>query len=482
MDLHSAHLEMSLVFEPSQPPFWCKTLSPSLFHHLQNPSLCDITVPFMPGPAPKRSSPPRTRPPRPPNAWILYRSAKLKELTPTDPDAPRMPQAVISKAVADMWKRESPAVRAHFERLSDIAKAEHNLAYPGYRFQPVKKADKERLRTEKQADRDRDRATRKPRARPRASATKATTPLFTTEARSVPAASAPSASTSSAPPVAQATLQQPPAVPHRAAPTPPGDNPSTPALSTSCSSPYPPPPATVATPPLVAPQPAVPQRPPSASDWPQQQHPAPLPPFDPRWLEQGPLPNFSHFAGSQEYLPISVHHPLGWSPNDPSPMDSMPFNPDPLHAVLYPTADPNVFNMNNIDFDPAVFDGSREIQVSMGPSKMMSFGDENQLHAFTSLLANLDTPKWPTAATPREDEDAPFQEYRAPSATPDDMHGYSVESLVDMDALHEDGVFVQTQATTAPVSEFEARTPYLPPAGAANYSTRRVAADWRHRA
>ncbi|KZT67208.1 hypothetical protein DAEQUDRAFT_647037, partial [Daedalea quercina L-15889] len=75
--------------------------------------------------------------PRPPNAWILYRSDKLRELTARrDPSAPKRLQADISKEIADLWKAEDPEVRHEYERIADIKKQEHAAAYPGYKFQP----------------------------------------------------------------------------------------------------------------------------------------------------------------------------------------------------------------------------------------------------------------------------------------------------------------------------------------------------------
>lgn len=100
-------------------------------------------------------------PPRPPNAWILYRSDKLKELEQKAPAGkPRRPQAAISKEISVLWKAESKEVKARYEYLSDLKKAEHQAKYPGYRFQPVKKEEKERLKLEakKQKAKDREEA------------------------------------------------------------------------------------------------------------------------------------------------------------------------------------------------------------------------------------------------------------------------------------------------------------------------------------
>jgi hypothetical protein len=97
------------------------------------------------------------QPPRPPNAWILYRSDKLRQLPPTEPGNPRRAQAEVSKMISNMWKNESEAVRNEYERRADAKKAEHQQMYPNYRFQPMKKEEKERMRTEKRTEKEKER-------------------------------------------------------------------------------------------------------------------------------------------------------------------------------------------------------------------------------------------------------------------------------------------------------------------------------------
>ncbi|KZT04680.1 uncharacterized protein LAESUDRAFT_635334, partial [Laetiporus sulphureus 93-53] len=79
--------------------------------------------------------------PRPPNAWIIYRSQKLKAMH-ADPTKPKRPQAEVSREISKMWKEEDPAVRALYEHEAELRKAEHASNYPGYRYQPVKKEEK----------------------------------------------------------------------------------------------------------------------------------------------------------------------------------------------------------------------------------------------------------------------------------------------------------------------------------------------------
>jgi hypothetical protein len=123
------------------------------------PRLPSTTLSTMAGPVRSSTSDNRlVQPPRPPNAWILYRSDKLRELPPTAPGIPRRAQAEVSKLISNMWKTESEDVRTQYERRADAKKAEHQAMYPGYRFQPMKKEEKDRLREEKRLEKERERA------------------------------------------------------------------------------------------------------------------------------------------------------------------------------------------------------------------------------------------------------------------------------------------------------------------------------------
>ncbi|KAG2153633.1 uncharacterized protein EDB93DRAFT_1248537 [Suillus bovinus] len=108
---------------------------------------------------------PQTQPPRPPNAWILYRSDKIKVLPPAEPGQRSRAQADVSKLISDMWRNESDAVKLEYERLADAKKAEHQRLYPDYRFQPMKKEEKERLKEAKRQSKERAREKKKTRGR-----------------------------------------------------------------------------------------------------------------------------------------------------------------------------------------------------------------------------------------------------------------------------------------------------------------------------
>nr|AAV54029.1 HMG-box transcription factor Rop1-1 [Ustilago maydis] len=85
--------------------------------------------------------------PRPPNAWILYRSQKFREIQQNRNSQCRSgltekpkSQAEISRIVSQMWQNESSAVKQKFEAMADEKKLAHQKMYPTYRYRPKKKA------------------------------------------------------------------------------------------------------------------------------------------------------------------------------------------------------------------------------------------------------------------------------------------------------------------------------------------------------
>ncbi|CDU24274.1 probable HMG-box transcription factor [Sporisorium scitamineum] len=84
--------------------------------------------------------------PRPPNAWILYRSQKFREIQQTreaqtrsgSTEKPKS-QAEISRIISQMWANETAAVKEKFEALADEKKLAHQRMYPTYRYRPKKK-------------------------------------------------------------------------------------------------------------------------------------------------------------------------------------------------------------------------------------------------------------------------------------------------------------------------------------------------------
>ena len=145
------------------------------------------------------------QPPRPPNAWILYRSDKLQKLPPPPLGHPKPTQAEVSKIISAQWRNEIEGVRALYEQRAEMAKAEHARLYPNYRFAPMKKADKDRIREEKRQAKEQERVGRRVRGRVAPYPPPSTTPAFKASVPlsikhvfpNTPSASPPSSSASS---------------------------------------------------------------------------------------------------------------------------------------------------------------------------------------------------------------------------------------------------------------------------------------------
>ncbi|KAL0956112.1 hypothetical protein HGRIS_002280 [Hohenbuehelia grisea] len=92
---------------------------------------------------------------RPPNAWILYRADKYKELVRDRKTLHQPPatQAEMSKKLSNLWRHESLEVKQFYEQRADMRKMEHLALYPDYRFQPKSKELKERLKVEQKRER-----------------------------------------------------------------------------------------------------------------------------------------------------------------------------------------------------------------------------------------------------------------------------------------------------------------------------------------
>ncbi|THH08083.1 hypothetical protein EW145_g2941 [Phellinidium pouzarii] len=95
------------------------------------------------------------QPPRPQNAWILYRQWALSKLLEAEPELKGTPQSQLSKRLGNQWKNESDTIRLHFEQKANIIKERHAIEHPGYSFRPVKREDKQREREEKKQEKAR---------------------------------------------------------------------------------------------------------------------------------------------------------------------------------------------------------------------------------------------------------------------------------------------------------------------------------------
>ncbi|KDN50408.1 hypothetical protein K437DRAFT_66818 [Tilletiaria anomala UBC 951] len=80
------------------------------------------------------------RAPRPPNSWILYRSAKSQEIkrdmeesgawASSPPVSSRQRQAEISRTVSMMWKNEAKEVKDMYSAMAEERRLGHRQRYP----------------------------------------------------------------------------------------------------------------------------------------------------------------------------------------------------------------------------------------------------------------------------------------------------------------------------------------------------------------
>ena len=80
--------------------------------------------------------------PRPSNSFILYRREKHVEIMAQYKGGKTLNNNVISKIVANMWRSETPDVKALFAAKAEAEKREHMLKYPDYKYRPKKSPSK----------------------------------------------------------------------------------------------------------------------------------------------------------------------------------------------------------------------------------------------------------------------------------------------------------------------------------------------------
>nr|ANW09609.1 MATA_HMG-box [Stenocarpella maydis] len=74
--------------------------------------------------------------PRPPNAWIIFRSEKAKKVREENPT---MTNGEVSKEVSRLWHASSQEVQDFYRSMAEEAKKQHQLKYPNYRYKPTRK-------------------------------------------------------------------------------------------------------------------------------------------------------------------------------------------------------------------------------------------------------------------------------------------------------------------------------------------------------
>ncbi|KAK0453549.1 hypothetical protein EV421DRAFT_689629 [Armillaria borealis] len=93
---------------------------------------------------------PVTKPkiPRPPNAFILFRSDILKKIREKDPKNKTGKQRFLSRVAGEAWRRTTPEERQAFNKLAEEARANHLKKYPNYKFSPQRKGSRMKGRLE----------------------------------------------------------------------------------------------------------------------------------------------------------------------------------------------------------------------------------------------------------------------------------------------------------------------------------------------
>ncbi|KAJ3083355.1 hypothetical protein HDU99_010630 [Rhizoclosmatium hyalinum] len=96
------------------------------------------------GSKPRAPNPPKSGangPPRPPNAFILYRN-KHQPLLVESHRGQGMSSRDFSAMIGAQWQNEDETVKQHFRELSKAKMAEHRALYPEYKYRPVNKPKK----------------------------------------------------------------------------------------------------------------------------------------------------------------------------------------------------------------------------------------------------------------------------------------------------------------------------------------------------
>ncbi|KAG0326524.1 Casanova [Podila humilis] len=70
--------------------------------------------------------------PRPLNSFLIYRKERAKQYA-------GLVATELSAKLAAAWKKETKQIREHYAHLADIAKKEHAIEFPDYKFTPAKR-------------------------------------------------------------------------------------------------------------------------------------------------------------------------------------------------------------------------------------------------------------------------------------------------------------------------------------------------------
>ncbi|KAI3398627.1 hypothetical protein diail_8975 [Diaporthe ilicicola] len=82
-----------------------------------------------------------SKPPRPPNPFIIYRSERHQSVKDAHPD---LKNNDISKMLGKQWQNESKEVRDAYKKKSEDIKEEFMRVHPDYKYQPRKSSEVKR--------------------------------------------------------------------------------------------------------------------------------------------------------------------------------------------------------------------------------------------------------------------------------------------------------------------------------------------------
>ncbi|CAG8567185.1 3096_t:CDS:1 [Paraglomus brasilianum] len=85
----------------------------------------------------RKNSNKRNLPPRPQNAWVLFRRNFQSQERSQRPDGSHTLKE-ISKTAAENWKSQPKEVKQYFNLLSKLASRQHKVMYPEYVYNPRK--------------------------------------------------------------------------------------------------------------------------------------------------------------------------------------------------------------------------------------------------------------------------------------------------------------------------------------------------------
>ncbi|KAJ6497877.1 hypothetical protein C8R45DRAFT_899415 [Mycena sanguinolenta] len=418
---------------------------------------------------PVRTPPKAVQPPRPPNAWILYRAEKSKIIG-------RKAQSDVSKEISAMWKAEPPHIRAEYERRADIKKAEHAAMYPDYRFQPVKREEKERLRDVKKQEKERRKeAQRRGRADPSPAPVAAPqpsrhyalhptlmldplAPYYQAEQRygpngpTPPLSAAPSPTASAVSDLVTSRVEESDASP-----------------STHASS-YPQTPSSVYESPALLPSSFTSSRSPEPDVSQSEQWKGSQDAQRPSLVMSGG--NWGDFGQAPEFLTINVpQQQLHWTGQDSSDFSD-------LHAILSATGDPSIFELSNFDPQLLLDNPTGPLEVSLGQMDF-PFGDPIPNMAD---LPYYGSQSYAADASPTDfhsDLASLFPLMNSSAPTSNDFGGsYNADDFLNLDGNTSDTALAPAVEQRSPETT-PSRPTYVPPSGAAHSSTRRVGGKWR---